>query len=417
MSSPADDSTFSVDDKNDASSISIDEIEDGLATPVDNPSPVMDGGAQAWCTLVGAFLTAFCTFGYANAFGVFQDYYTRSHAASASHISWIGSTQVFLLIAMGLPSGKLLDMGYFRQTVFTGSCIFVFSLFMASLAHPDKYYQIFLSQGVGVGIGTGLLHIPAMAVQAHHWRTKRTLAMGVVISGSSLGGVMLPIMLNHLLSSSVGFAWGVRASAFLVLGVLIAANLLMTPRPSISANKAPKADVKSLLLDLPYMLMVLAILAGFLGVYFPYFYLQLFSVLNGMDAKIAFYTLSIMNAASIPGRILPNLFANRIGVYNMLIVVTTACAVLILALLGVASITSTMIFAILYGFFSGSFLSLLAPALGSLARHDGEIGTRIGLAFFLASPGALLGQPIDGALLGSTFPWNKPVVFSAVCSI
>ncbi|KAI0057047.1 MFS general substrate transporter [Artomyces pyxidatus] len=416
MSSPPTDDLHSpIDEKNDISSICKNDIEDSPTSPVDDvPSLVTDGGAQAWCTLVGAFLTTFCTFGYANAFGVFQDYYTRSHAASTTRISWVGSTQLYLLIAMGLPAGKLLDMGYFRQTVFAGSCIYVFSLFMASIAHPDKYYQIFLSQGVGMGIGAGLLYIPAMAVQAHHWRTKRALAMGVVISGSSLGGIVFPIMLNHLFSGTVGFAWGVRASAFLVLGSLVAANLLMTPRASITGSKAPKPNIKSLLLDLPYMLTILGGLTCFLGVYFPYFYLQLFSVINGVDTNVAFYTLAIMNAASIPGRILPNLFADRFGVYNMIIFVGIGCSVLILSLFGVASITSTMIFAILYGFFSGSFLSLLSPVLASLARHDGEIGVRLGLAFFFASLGALVGQPIDGALLGNAFPWYKAIIFSAV---
>lgn len=55
---------------------------------------------------------------------------------------------------------------------------------MVSLAHPEKYYQVFLSQGVGMGIGAGLLYTPALAVQAHHWRTHRSLAMGIVYTGA-----------------------------------------------------------------------------------------------------------------------------------------------------------------------------------------------------------------------------------------
>ena len=54
---------------------------------------------------------------------------------------------------------------------------------MLSFAHTDKYYQLFLSQGVGAGIGGGLVYIPALAVQAHHWRRYRPLAMGIVITG------------------------------------------------------------------------------------------------------------------------------------------------------------------------------------------------------------------------------------------
>jgi hypothetical protein len=54
------------------------------------------------------------TFGYENSFGVYQDFYTRSQTASASAISFIGSTQLFFLQGMALPAEKLLDMVTFE---------------------------------------------------------------------------------------------------------------------------------------------------------------------------------------------------------------------------------------------------------------------------------------------------------------
>jgi hypothetical protein len=66
-------------------------------------------------------------YGYQNAFGVYQDLYTRSGAASPQGVSWIGSTQLALMAVLGLPAGKLLDAGYFRITTFVGSVIYVFS--------------------------------------------------------------------------------------------------------------------------------------------------------------------------------------------------------------------------------------------------------------------------------------------------
>ena len=38
----------------------------------------------------------------------------------------------------------------------------------------------------------------------------------------------------------------------------------------------------------------------------------------------------------------------------------------------------------------------------------------MGVAFFLTSFGSLFGTPVQGALLGTTFPWSRPIVFSAV---
>lgn len=55
---------------------------------------------------------------------------------------------------------------------------------MVSLAHTDTYYQVYLAQGIGLGIGAGILYIPALGVQAHHWKRHRGFAMGVVVTGT-----------------------------------------------------------------------------------------------------------------------------------------------------------------------------------------------------------------------------------------
>lgn len=34
-----------------------------------------------------------------------------------------------------------------------------------------------------MGIGSGLIYLPAVAVQAHHWKKHRALAIGLVITG------------------------------------------------------------------------------------------------------------------------------------------------------------------------------------------------------------------------------------------
>ena len=54
---------------------------------------------------------------------------------------------------------------------------------MLSLADTSQYYQLLLSQGFGMGIGGGLILIPAISVQAHHWQKRRALAMGICFTG------------------------------------------------------------------------------------------------------------------------------------------------------------------------------------------------------------------------------------------
>jgi MFS family permease len=127
---------------------------------------------------------------------------------------------------------------------------------MLSLAKPDQFYQIFLAQGVGIGIAMGLLFLPPIGLIAHYFRRRRAFAMGITVSGSSVGGIILPIMLNKLFQNpSVGFAWGVRACAFLIFGCLALACVMMTPRlPNRRQREAlgivsPPLDFKGIITD------------------------------------------------------------------------------------------------------------------------------------------------------------------------
>lgn len=66
---------------------------------------------------------------------------------------------------------------------------------------------------------------------------------------------MYPIMLNNLLNGSAGFAWGVRAFAFMNLGLLFIANCVMTTVLPSAKNRppVPKPDMGAILTDWIYV--------------------------------------------------------------------------------------------------------------------------------------------------------------------
>ncbi|KAG8762277.1 hypothetical protein FRC11_010136 [Ceratobasidium sp. 423] len=386
-------------------------------TPVYSPPQIPDGGTTAWATVAGAWLILFCSFGYVNAFGVYQDYYTRIYMTNktSSDIAWIGSTQLCLQFLMGLVSGKLFDEGYFHSTVGFGSLLYVFCLFMLSLAKEGQYYQVFLPQAVGLGISLGLMFLPSIGIISHHFARSRALAMGIVVSGSSCGGIIFPIMLNKMFERH-GFAWGVRSTAFVVLGCLIVANLLMRTRlpPKSQRPPTPPVDFKAIMTDSAYLATIAGAFLVMIGLYLPIFYIQLFAVVHGIDETLAFYSLAILNAASIFGRTIPNFIADKLGAFNLLTFCSAISGVLIFAMFGIKSAGALIVFSILYGFFSGAYVSLISPALISLAKGFHEIGIRMGLAFAIIGFAALVGTPIDGALLARELTWWRPIVFSGI---
>lgn len=89
---------------------------------------------------------------------------------------------------------------------------------MTSLS--SEYYQFILAQGICSPIGASMVFYPAMSTVATWFFRKRALAFGIMASGSSLGGVIFPIMVYRLIPE-VGYAWTMRISGFLILGMLV----------------------------------------------------------------------------------------------------------------------------------------------------------------------------------------------------
>ncbi|PCH34806.1 MFS general substrate transporter [Wolfiporia cocos MD-104 SS10] len=380
---------------------------------------ISDGGLRAWLAVLGGYLVIFSTFGYSNSFGVYQDYYTLHGSSSSSDISWIGSLQLCLMFAVGLPAGRLFDRGYFRTTSVAGTLLYSFSLFMLSLASPQKFYQLLLSQGVGMGLGAGLLVVPAMSLQGHYWKKRRSLAMGLVAAGSGSGGLVYPIMLNRLFNGTLGFAWGVRVSAFVTFALLVIASCVMTTRTNGAKedSQPPQPHISTVLTDVPYVLLVVGGFLSLWGLFFPYFYLQVWANVHGLSDNLAFYTIAILNAASVIGRMLPNMIADYAGMFNMIIPSTFITGALTFAMFGATSPAGVVVFAILYGFFSGASIALLPPTAASLAKDYHEIGLRLGVIYFVTSFALLTGTPISGALLDVHNQWPGPIIFNAVVLI
>lgn len=168
------------------------ETESDIATaaPTAPPTPP-DGGTKAWLAVFAACLSFLIAWGPSTGFGAFQEYYIDQLLSnhSAFDISWIGTVNAFFLISTGVLAGPLFDRGYLLHLMALGHFMVALGMMMLSLA--DKFYQVMLSFGFCVGIGSGLLYVPAIALINTTFTTKRALAMGIVTCGASIGECMV----------------------------------------------------------------------------------------------------------------------------------------------------------------------------------------------------------------------------------
>ncbi|KAF9484030.1 MFS general substrate transporter [Pholiota conissans] len=387
-----------------------------------------DGGLTAWLTVLGGFLVQFVA-GYVNSFGVYQDFFVRDFLSnfSSSQISWIGSVATMLLMVTSVFSGRLFDRGHFHFLYITGSILLIVAIFTLSAAHPQSFYQacsFLLNLGIAYGLGAGMIYVPGIAIMAQHFSRKRALVMGIVASGGSFGAIVYPIMLNNLFHNSVGFANGVRASGGLIVGCLIIAALLMRTRASIRTvkHRSMLESARKFIKDDVYVLAVLGTFFYIQGLFFPIFYIQLLADEKGLNSVFSFYTLTILSSGSFVGRFVGGAAVNPFGAINSVTLSTFCCGVLIVSMLGLESIAGVTIFCILYGFFSGTYLTLLAPMWASMATDLSEIGLighSIALFFSMYNThfDTSLGTPITGALLTrDQFIWWRPILYAAIAS-
>ncbi|TGO53860.1 hypothetical protein BCON_0116g00040 [Botryotinia convoluta] len=378
-----------------------DIIAEELPQVAPNPhADIPNGGVVAWLQVVGSFFLFFNSWGIVNMFGAFQTFYENdllSHE-SPSNISWIGSIQAFLLLLVGVFTGPLFDAGLFRPLLCTGTFMVVFGMMMTSIS--TSYWQIVLAQAMCMGIGLGCLFVPSVAIVSTYFSTRKAFATGIAASGSSLGGVLYPIIF-HNLQPKIGFGWTTRALGFIFLATLSISNSIMKMRV--------KPSQKRKLIDLaafkepPYLLFTIGLFFGFMGLNIPFYYISSYA----MDEKImnsnsAFYMLSTINAASIFGRIIPNYFADKFGPLNIIIPGTLIASVVAFGWTGVHSVGGLVVFALLYGFSTGCFVSIPPTVIVSLSPHMGVVGTRMGMAFAIGGLGLLVGTPVAGQILSSS---------------
>ncbi|KAJ7814203.1 MFS general substrate transporter [Mycena olivaceomarginata] len=389
------------------------------AAPAENDG-FEEGTLRGWLTLVGGSLVAMPTFGNTQSFGVYQDFYTRTFFPNEtpSTISWIGSVQLSLAFGIGVFAGKLFDRGYFHMLLASGSLLLLFSSFMLSLAKPDHFYQALLAQGFGMGIGSGMVFLPSISVLSHYFRRRRAVVMGIVLSSGSLGSIIYSILFNQIIArEDLGFPWAVRFIGFINVFLLGIANLIMKPRPP--TRKPEPVDLTQIRRDSAYWITNLGLFFGFLGVFVPYFYLQLFSFSQGINASFLTWTIPILNAGALPGRVMPNFLADRYGTLNVLLPSGFLSGAIMWALLGIRSNAGVIVFALFYGFVSGAFLTLVSPSIAAFSTSPtmNDIGLRMGISYSVIGLAILGGNPIAGALLTSSYIWWRPLVFGCVALI
>ncbi|OCL14295.1 MFS general substrate transporter [Glonium stellatum] len=385
-------------------------------TSPDSPNPpdfgeAPDGGLRAWLVAAGGACIFFSCLGFANSFGVFQEYYMvhQLRHESRDKIAWIGSLSAFVQFAAGAIGGPLFDR-FGAWIIRPAAVIYVFAMMMTSLC--SEYWQFMLTQGVLMGVTMGFLQFPAFAAVSQYFDKNRAAAFGVVVSGSSIGGVVFPIAFSKMLNdSSLGFGWSVRIMAFVIIPLMAfscaVVKARLPPRPTTFFIGAAFKDAR-------YIFLIASLFFMFLGMFTPLFFIPSYAVTRGMDATLASYLLAITNAASTFGRIIPGVLADKYGRLNMFTLGGIITGIIILCMNKAETTAALVVYSIAFGFTSGTIISGASAAFSLCTPDPRNVGTYMGMGMAVGSLAALIGPPVNGALVDKYEEFLQVSIFSGV---
>lgn len=291
--------------------------------------------------------------------------------------------------------------------------VFIFSIMMTSLC--KEYWQFMLAQGVLSGVSAGVVACCTMVPIGQWFDKKRGAAMGLAISGSSIGAVILPIVLSNLLTATdIGFGWTVRIVGFVMMPFLAFASV------AIKSRLPPRKTtffVWYMLKNPMYDLLVAGFFFAMIGYMVPMFLLPTYAITKGVDETLAGYLLAILNGASFFGRVIPGVLGDKVGRLNVFAVATLSSGILVFCW-PLAETTSVIIgMAVLFGFFGGSIMSGASVSLLECTDNPKNLGSYIGVAMSIVSVSTFIGPPVSGALFDKYHSFDQLSWFCGTLTI
>ncbi|KAM0509601.1 hypothetical protein D7B24_001912 [Verticillium nonalfalfae] len=361
--------------------------------------PSSDRGAPALKFLFGAFVIEALLWGFPLSYGVFQEYYAKHPNFEDEHdkIAVVGTlaTSIYFLGAPLVTPLVKRFQHWQRHMIICGFLCCIASLVGASFA--TSVSGLIATQGVLYGLGFTLLYFPVLRMLNEWFVTRRGLAYGVMFAGGGFSGVGFPFLLQVLLAK-YGYQTTLRAVAVgLFIAVLPVLPVLKGRLPVSHHGALRGIDVSFFKQPLFYVFAFSNVVQG-LGYYIPGLYLPTYASSIGLSGTMGALILSAHNLATTFGQVAMGYLSDRVhNVLGLVFVSTFVSALASFLIWGFAANLGTLLaFALVYGWFAGSFV-ILWPKFGSIMSDDP--GPVYSMMAFGKGIGNILTGPISAPLM------------------
>ena len=327
--------------------------------------------------------------------------WSRTGISTAALINWL---------CMGVGTfvwGALSDRIGTRPVVLCGGVLLGLGMMTASQAASLVQFQVLF--GVLVGTATGSFYVPMTATTTRWFTRHRSLAVALVSAGISVGSATVGPLARWIIT---GYDWRIAMFVIgeLALVMIIPAALFVRepPVPVSVAGMAATAGAEGreftaaqALRTPQFAAIALAYFACCAAHSGPIFHMVTYAIDHGVTPMAAVTVLSVAGLASLGGKIICGLVADRVGAMRTLVVGLAIQAVAVSLYLFTRELASFYALALMFGFAYGGVMPLYAILVREYFGAR-TMGTVFGAVAFVSTLGMALG-PLAGGWLYDTF--------------
>lgn len=239
----------------------------------------------------------------------------------------------------------------------------------------DNVAQLVVSQGLLFGAGGCISNGPCVLYINEWFIRRKGLAYGIVWSACGLGGVVLPLVLDALLSRC-GFRTTMRIYAGIIFASSIPLTFWVKPRLPYSAH----ARVR--LFDIRYVMFKLLVLHQIAnatqatGFFLPHIYLPTYAqTIFHASASLSSLTLILINTCTMISSIVMGSLVDKLNVMTCILISAVGTTASVLLVWGLSENMAVLyVFCALYGIFAGCWTSTWPGVMREISQRSEAAG-------------------------------------------
>ncbi|TFK56446.1 monocarboxylate transporter [Heliocybe sulcata] len=349
----------------------------------------------------------FQVIGINSIYGIFQEFYTSPSSSVKDAVGQDALVALVGTVGAGLTwSGSIVvnpliaKMRGVRWITVSGVIAMSLGLFLAGFS--SKLWHLFLTQGLLYGFGSSAFYFPIMSLTPPYFDRHRGFAMGFILAGSGVGGLVLAPVLRLLLDR-YGIGWSLRILGLwtLVVGLPTACVIRKKPTPAGLSSRQPVFNMGLVKRGTFLWQQSLGAFLQAAGNAVPLYYMATYStsVLSYKSSTGSLF-IALNNAVNSVSRVTMGVLADQVGRQNTMVLSVLLSGVSVLAFWYDASRLRFILFVVSYGIYAGGYNALLPTTITEIYGVQNYSSVN-GVIYFLRGLGAIFGAPIAGVILGS----------------